>query len=154
MTSFSLGFSPCPNDTFMFHALVKNKIDIGDFTFDLVIDDVESLNERAMRGELDITKISFAAFTKVTDEYELLNSGSALGRGVGPLVVSRNNLDILQTSNLKPQTSPVPINSGNLTVAIPGVYTTANFLFSLFFPEIIHKKQMLFSEIEEAVLNG
>src|SRR5436190_19054397 len=86
---YSLGFSSCPNDTFMFHALVNNKIDIGDLDFEIVMEDVETLNQRAIAGELDVTKVSFATFTKITDKYELLNSGSALGRGVGPLLISR-----------------------------------------------------------------
>jgi len=136
---YSLGFSPCPNDTFMFHALVNNKIDLEEFEFDVVMEDVETLNQRALRGELDITKMSFAAFTKVTDQYELLDSGSALGRGVGPLVISKKiNLKVDDVTR----------------IAIPGVYTTANFLFSLFFPQCKNKKEVLFSKIEDAVLNG
>ena len=124
----------------MFDALVHGKIDTEGLQFDVVLDDVEALNQRTLRGELDISKISFAAFTKVTDQYQLLNSGSALGNGVGPLLISK--ISYLE--------SHVP----NLKVAIPGKNTTANFLFSFFFPEAIDKTEMIFSEIEDAVLSG
>src|ERR1041385_6751340 len=85
----SLGFSPCPNDTFMFDALVHEKVDTEGLHFDVFMEDVETLNLRALKGEPDITKISFAAYTKVTDKYQLLDSGSALGNGVGPLLISK-----------------------------------------------------------------
>jgi 1,4-dihydroxy-6-naphthoate synthase len=136
--ALTLGFSPCPNDTFMFDAMVHGKIDTEGLAFEVVMEDVEALNQQAIRAELDVTKISFAAFTKVTDKYILLNSGSALGNGVGPLVISK-------TSNLEVQ---------DAMVAIPGVSTTANFLFSIFFPGVKNKVEMIFSEIEDAVLSG
>jgi 1,4-dihydroxy-6-naphthoate synthase len=136
----TIGFSPCPNDTFMFDAMVHGKIDTEGLQFDVLLEDVEALNQKAIRGELDITKLSYAAFTKVTDKYLLLDSGSALGNGVGPLLVS-------QTSNLKPQTS-------NWSIAIPGENTTANFLFTFFFPDAKKKNEMIFSEIENAVFSG
>jgi 1,4-dihydroxy-6-naphthoate synthase len=85
----SLGFSPCPNDTFMFDALVHEKTDTEGLRFDVQMDDVEALNQRALRGEIDVTKISFAAYTRVTDTYQLLDAGSALGNGVGPLLISK-----------------------------------------------------------------
>ncbi len=140
---FSLGFSPCPNDTFMFHALVNGKIDIGGLNLEVIIEDVETLNQRALRGELDITKVSFATFVRITDKYELLNAGSALGRGVGPLVISRNAIDVNLFRKNKSQ-----------RIAIPGKNTTANFLFSLFFAELTNRREMIFSEVEDAVLNG
>lgn len=136
----SLGFSPCPNDTFMFDALVHGKIDTEGLQFDVVMDDVEGLNQRALREELDISKISFAAYTKVTNQYQLLSAGSALGNGVGPLLISK--ISYLE--------SHVP----NLKVAIPGKNTTANFLFSFFFPDATDKTELVFSEIEDAVLSG
>ena len=138
----TLGFSPCPNDTFMFDAMVHGKIDTAGLEFEVVMDDVEALNQRAMKGELDVTKISFAAFTKATDKYLLLSSGSALGNGVGPLVVSNTNLSFSE------------LNNSNLKIAIPGANTTANFLFSIFFLQATNKKEMIFSEIENAVLSG
>ena len=137
----SLGFSSCPNDAFIFDAMVHGKIDTEGIVFDPLIEDVESLNQGALNGHLDITKLSFHAFGYVWDDYVLLNSGSALGRGCGPLVVSKTN----QNSR--------DLDTKHLTVAIPGKYTTANFLFSLVFPEVGDKREILFSEIEDAVLN-
>lgn len=136
----SLGFSPCPNDTFMFDALVHGKVDTEGLRFDIVMEDVEALNQRALRREADIAKVSFAAYTKVTDSYQLLDAGSALGNGVGPLLISK--ISYLE--------SHVP----NLRVAIPGKNTTANFLFSFFFPQATDKEEMIFSEIEDTILSG
>ncbi len=136
----TLGFSPCPNDTFIFDAMVNNKIDTNGFTFDTNLEDVETLNNWAIQGKLDVTKLSFAVYLKVRDQYELLNSGSALGRGCGPLLISRDNISL---DDIK-----------NKTIAIPGENTTANLLFSIAFPEAKNKKIMVFSEIENAVLNG
>lgn len=139
-THFSLGFSPCPNDTFMFDAMVHGKIDTEGLSFDVRLEDVETLNRNAESGVLDITKVSFAAFTRLTDQYQLLNSGAALGNGVGPLVISLNQ-------DVNPEDSQIRI-------AIPGKNTTANFLFSLFFPKAKNKTEMIFSEIENALLKG
>ncbi|MBV8255732.1 MAG: 1,4-dihydroxy-6-naphthoate synthase [Chitinophaga sp.] len=136
----TLGFSPCPNDTFIFDAMVNNKIDTNGFTFDTNLEDVETLNNWAIQGKLDVTKLSFAVYLKVRDQYELLNSGSALGRGCGPLLIARDNISL---DDIK-----------NKTIAIPGENTTANLLFSIAFPEAKLKKIMVFSEIENAVLNG
>src|SRR6187399_1811024 len=91
----TLGFSPCPNDTFIFDALVNNKIDTEGLTFEAILEDVETLNEWALDGKLDITKLSFPAFFESLDNYVLLNSGSALGKGVGPLLITKSpNLNI------------------------------------------------------------
>lgn len=141
-SKLTLGFSPCPNDTFMFDALVHGKIDTEGLSFEVVMEDVETLNQRAMNGELDATKISFAAFTKATDKYVLLDSGCALGLGVGPLVISKSDIPEFK------------VQSSNLKIAIPGENTTANFLFSFFFPVANNKTKMIFSEIEDAVLSG
>jgi 1,4-dihydroxy-6-naphthoate synthase len=138
----SLGFSPCPNDTFIFDALVNKKIDTGGFEFEVILEDVETLNQWALQGRLDITKLSFPAFFQVSNEYVLLNSGSALGKGVGPLLISKSEVKI-QNSKIE-----------DLTIALPGVHTTANLLFSFAFPKALNKKFMIFSSIEEAVLNG
>jgi 1,4-dihydroxy-6-naphthoate synthase len=135
----SLGFSPCPNDTFIFDALVNRKIDTGSFSFDIFLEDVETLNEWAHDGRLDITKLSFPALFRNLDKYVLLNAGSALGKGVGPLLVSKRPVD------------PDKINHS--TVALPGRYTTANLLFSFAYPGASRKKFITFSGIEEAVLN-
>ena len=139
---FTLGFSPCPNDTFIFDALVNKKIDTGDVEIEPVLEDVETLNELALEGILDITKLSFPAFFAVAEEYALLDAGSAMGMGVGPLLVSKKNkLFTLEEINQSP-------------IAIPGVHTTANFLLSHAFPDAKNKVPMLFSAIEDAVLSG
>lgn len=138
--NLSLGFSPCPNDTFIFDALVNGAIDTGGLRFDTRLEDVETLNQWAVQGKLDITKLSFAAGLKVADKYELLNSGSALGRGCGPLLIAREAASLETVKNMK--------------IAIPGAFTTANLLFSIAFPDAAHKQVMLFSDIEQAVLSG
>lgn len=135
----SLGFSPCPNDTFIFYALLHNKIDTRGLTFRPFIHDVEYLNQMAIHHEPDVSKISFAAYLKIQKHYLLLTSGSALGNGCGPLLISKKNISADEMRNH--------------TVAVPGINTTANFLFDTFFPQHAGKKAMLFSEIEDAVLN-
>lgn len=137
----TLGFSPCPNDTFIFDALIHKKIDTEGLDFEVSYLDVETLNQKAFKAELDITKLSFHAFAYVTDNYALLDAGSALGFGVGPLLISGKPV-----SNLESQIS-------NLRVGIPGKYTTANFLLSLAYPQLTNKTELLFSEIEDALLN-
>jgi 1,4-dihydroxy-6-naphthoate synthase len=138
----SLGFSPCPNDTFIFDALVNKKIDTAGFEFEVVLQDVETLNQWALQATLDITKLSFPAFFQSIDQYLLLNSGSALGKGVGPLLISK--------SEVKDQEQKME----NLIIGLPGLHTTANLLFSFAYPNALKKKFMIFSSIEEAVLRG
>jgi len=140
MSQLSLGFSPCPNDTFIFDALVHQKIDTEGLSFTVSLADVEELNEKAFKQELDITKLSYHAMAFCLDDYQLLNSGSALGSGVGPLLIAKKKL------------SKAEINDA--TIAIPGKYTTANFLLSLAYPEATNKVETLFSEIETAVIEG
>ena len=133
-----LGFSSCPNDTFMFDALVHQKINTEGLNFDFVLADVEQLNTWAFKGKLDITKLSFNAFSKCIADYILLDSGSALGRGCGPLLI----------------TKPGQILTPESKIAIPGEYTTANLLLSISNPEYYNKFEILFSEIEDEVLSG
>ncbi len=140
--TFKLGFSPCPNDTFIFDALVNKKIDTLGFNFEPVLEDVETLNQWTLEGKLDITKLSFPAFFQATHLYTLLNAGSALGKGVGPLLISREKTD------------PEAENVAKKTIVLPGINTTAHMLFSFAYPTAIMKKFMLFSGIETAVLNG
>ncbi|RMG81231.1 MAG: 1,4-dihydroxy-6-naphthoate synthase [Bacteroidetes bacterium] len=136
----TIGFSPCPNDTFMFYGLINKKIDTYGLEFKPLIKDVEELNRKALNAEPDITKMSFATFFRVSDRYDILDSGAALGNNCGPLLIGlRNNYSEAETAQLK--------------VAIPGEYTTANFLLSFAFPEIKRKVPMIFSEVEQAVLN-
>jgi 1,4-dihydroxy-6-naphthoate synthase len=143
--TLTLGFSPCPNDTFIFDALVNGRLDIGDLRFEPVLEDVETLNRWAAAGKLHLTKLSYSAFLHLTDRYALLRAGSALGRGVGPLLLSR---------------APLPIGSrldewlSTARVAIPGKQTTANLLLTLAFPDAANKTEVLFSDIERAVLAG
>ena len=136
----TLGFSTCPNDTFIFDAMVNGKIDTEGLHFEPVLSDVEELNRKAFNAELDITKLSYHAYAHIADQYLLLNSGSALGHNNGPLLVSRNKISTGQLINKK--------------IAIPGKFTTANLLLSVAFPGATEKIEYLFSDIEDAVLNG
>ncbi len=138
----TLGFSPCPNDTFIFDALINNKIDCEGIEFEPLYEDVESLNQKAFKASLDITKLSFHAYAYAVKHYALLDAGSALGFGVGPLLISAKS-----ASEFDPQ-------DRKLRVGIPGKYTTANFLFSLAYPHINNTEEMLFSSIEDALLDG
>lgn len=135
-----LGFSTCPNDTFIFDALVHHKIDTEGLDFELIMGDVEELNKMAFNSELDITKISFHAYAYLADKYKILNSGSALGRNNGPLVISKKFF----------KTEDVP----NLKLAIPGQYTTANLLLHIAYPYDLRTEEYLFSDIEQAILDG
>lgn len=137
----TLGFSSCPNDTFIFDALLHGKIDTEGLTFVPVIEDVETLNKKAKATELDVTKLSYHAFAYLTHQYKLLNAGSALGFGVGPLLITKSYPSI-QHSTFNIQHS----------IAIPGELTTANFLLNLALPTAKNKIPMLFSEIENALL--
>lgn len=136
----TLGFSPCPNDTFIFDAMVNGHIDTRGITFDYVMEDVETLNLWAEQGRLDVTKLSYNTFIHNTDKYALLHSGSALGEGVGPLLISAKQLDLRNAADFK--------------IAIPGYNTTANLLLTLAVPQAKNKTELIFSEIEAAVLSG
>jgi 1,4-dihydroxy-6-naphthoate synthase len=144
----SLGFSPCPNDTFIFDAMIHQKIDTEGLEFEVFYEDVETLNQKAFKAELDITKLSYHAYAYLTEKYVLLHAGSALGFGVGPLLICENE-EYSSTDgyeNLK-------LQSSGLSIGIPGKYTTANFLLSLAFPDAKNKLEMKFFEIESALLN-
>jgi len=136
----SLGYSPCPNDCFIFDALLHKKIDTEGLDFEVAHEDVETLNRKALRGDLDITKLSFHAYAYVVDHYILLRAGSALGFNCGPLLIENGKW---QKENL-----------ANMKVAIPGKMTTANFLLSLAYPQLKNKIEYVFSDIEDAVLRG
>jgi len=136
----TLGFSPCPNDTYMFAALVNKWIDTHDLEFEVSMEDVETLNTWAGQGKLDISKISFNRALSLSDQYTLLNSGAALGNKCGPLVVAKQPLEKTEVENGK--------------IALPGQWTTAHLLFSIFFPRANNKVFMPFHQIEEAVLSG
>lgn len=135
-----IGFSPCPNDTFIFDALVHKKIDTGDLDFEPVLADVETLNEWARDKKLPITKLSYGVLPLVFDKYKVLNSGSALGKGVGPLLIKKNILE-------------ETIVEENL-IAIPGEHTTAHLLFSLAYPGAKNKIFLRYDAIENFVQEG
>ena len=136
----TLGFSPCPNDTFIFDALVHRRVDTEGLEFEVQLADVEALNQGAFRGSLDVTKLSYHAYAHVADRYMLLDAGSALGNNCGPLLIAR---------------TPVPVDRvPGLRIAIPGKLTTANFLLGLAFPDAKNTYPLLFADIEEAVVQG
>lgn len=134
----TLGFSPCPNDTFIFDAMVHHKIETEGLNFEVVFADVEQLNKWALQGKLDITKLSYNAFTHCVNNYALLDSGSALGRNCGPLLIKK----------------PATILNAESKIAIPGKYTTANMLLNIAFPHHQNKVESLFSDIENEVISG
>jgi len=138
----SLGFSPCPNDCFMFDAIVNRRIDLEGLDFAVHLADVEALNDAALAGQAQISKLSYHAYAHCVNRYVLLDAGSALGRNCGPLLISRRAL------------SADHVAGGGLRIAVPGRYTTANFLLGLAFPDALDKTDVLFSEIESAVLRG
>src|SRR5688500_16120558 len=138
----SLGASPCPNDCFILDAIVHRRIDLEGMQFDIRLDDVEALNRAAFAGDLDITKLSYHAFVFCADRYVALNAGSALGRNCGPLLISKRPID------------PEQVAGGGLSIAIPGRFTTANFLLGFAFPSAANRTEMVFSDIEGAVLAG
>ncbi len=141
----TIGFSPCPNDTFIFDALIHHKIDTEGLEFEVFYDDVETLNQKAFRGELDITKLSYHAFAYIVNKYVLLGTGSALGFGVGPMLICKADPEKLH--------SQLTTHNSQLKIGIPGKYTTANFLLGLAFPNATNKQELVFSEIEDALLD-
>jgi len=138
----TLGFSPCPNDCFIFDAIVNKRIDLEGLEFDIKMEDVETLNRWAVEGKLDSTKLSFHAYSYLTEMYQLMHAGSALGFNCGPLLISKKEFTIEE------------VKANKLKIAIPGKLTTAHFLFSIAFPNSTNKTEMVFSEIENAVLSG
>ena len=140
MKTLSLGYSPCPNDTFIFYALVHKKVPLEGLSVRERLEDVETLNTLATRNELDITKISFHAFAHLRDRYCLLRSGGALGKGCGPLVVAR---EVITMGDLSRQ-----------RFAIPGERTTAFLLLRLFDPGIRNVVAMPFHQVMLSVQRG
>jgi 1,4-dihydroxy-6-naphthoate synthase len=137
----SLGFSSCPNDCFMFDAIVNRRIDLEGLEFSVRMADVEALNNAAFAGEVDVTKLSCHAYAYCAGAYVLLDAGSALGRNCGPLLISKRTV------------SEEEVAGGKLRIAIPGTYTTANFLLGLAFPDARNKTELVFSAIESALLD-
>jgi len=137
----TLGFSPCPNDCFVFDAIVNRRIDLEGLEFTPRIDDVEALNKAAFAKNIDVTKLSYHAYAYCIDDYVLLDAGGALGRNCGPLLISKRTI------------APAEVAAGGLHIGIPGRYTTANFLCGLAFPAAREKSELLFSDIEQALLD-
>ncbi|MFQ6119090.1 MAG: menaquinone biosynthesis family protein [Methanosarcinales archaeon] len=137
MKKLYLGYSPCPNDTFIFYALTHQKIATDNIIFKEVLEDVETLNFMALEGVLDITKVSYHAFGYLRDKYCLLRSGSALGFGCGPLVIAKEPFNIEELENKK--------------IAIPGKLTTAHLLLQLMTQKIKNVVVMQFDKIIDAV---
>jgi len=138
MMILKLAFSPCPNDTFIFASMVKGLIDTEGLEFDYQMEDVEKLNHLAMEKTLDMVKVSYHAFLHLSPIYQLLESGSALGSGNGPLLISKKKYSIRELDKL--------------TIAIPGEYTTAHLLLKIITPGVHQKKILIFNEIEDAIL--
>lgn len=138
----TLGISPCPNDTFIFDALLNNKIDSEGLEFEYILEDVETLNKMAQSATLDVSKVSYGAVTQLIPNYYILDAGGALGKGVGPLLISNKMLalDAAETNGI--------------SVILPGINTTAHLLFIMAFPHIKNKSFLPFHEIEDAVLSG
>lgn len=136
----SLAYSTCPNDTYIFYALAHEKIDLDDLSFKIMLNDVEHLNQEAKKGIIDISKLSFTAIGQLMETYGLLRSGAALGRGCGPLIVARKGSDLSK------------FKSGR--IAVPGLWTTANLLLSLFMDKNPNVVPMSFDKIMPAVSSG
>lgn len=136
----TLGFSPCPNDTFMFYPLLHGLVDTGGLIYHKHIEDVETLNQLALKGELDVSKVSYHTLGHIRGDYVLLRSGSALGRGCGPLLVAGSSIDLSELHDR--------------TIAVPGCYTTAMLLLRLYDPSLDNFIVMPFNEIMDAVLRG
>jgi len=134
----TLGFSPCPNDTFIFDAMVHGRIDTEGLEFDYFLADVEELNRRALSSRVDVTKVSYHAYSYMAGNYLILDSGSAIGHRNGPLLISKRDIDSSDLSQAR--------------IAIPGKYTTANLLFSIAWPDAKNKTEYLFSDIPDALI--
>jgi 1,4-dihydroxy-6-naphthoate synthase len=159
----TLAFSPCPNDTFIFDALVNKKIDTKGLDFEVFLEDVQTLNQWALQEKIDFTKISYGVLPLLVNNYKVLESGGALGKGVGPLLITNSELRITngpETLSTKYQTSNNQSTQNskfkiqNYSVAIPGENTTAHLLFSLAYPNATNKIFMPFNEIEDYVLQN
>ena len=136
----TLAISPCPNDTFIFHALANRTLTLPDAEIDTAFEDVETLNQAALRGVYDISKLSFHAYLLVEKAYRLLRTGAALGYGCGPLLVSRERI------------SPSEVNA--LSVLVPGELTTAHLLLRLFAPTLKRKRFVRYDKVLPMLLDG
>ncbi|HHG84682.1 MAG TPA: 1,4-dihydroxy-6-naphthoate synthase, partial [Bacteroidetes bacterium] len=138
----TLGFSTCPNDTFMFDAMVHKRIDTLGLEFEVEMADILHLNHRALAGEADVIKVSYNTYGHLRERYHLLNAGSAMGKGCGPLLIAERPISLQE------------LQESNAAIAIPGKHTTANLLLSFFAPELRNRKEMLFHEVMPAIQSG
>ena len=139
----SLAISPCPNDTFMFDAMLNGRIDTEGLEFEVVFKDIEELNAGLSAAEgvrPHISKASYAVLPQVADRYCALRSGSALGRGNGPLLVAGDESAATDDCSMR--------------IAVPGMHTTANLLMERLFPHLSDKRAYLFSDIPHIVGRG
>ncbi len=136
----SIGISPCPNDTYIFYALLKGIVSVEHIEFDIFMEDVEQLNQWALEGKLDVTKLSFSAYAQVLPHYILLDAGAALGNGCGPLLISKQRFSLSSIGDAK--------------IAIPGIHTTAYFLLRLLYPDLQNIQICVFSEVEDKIVSG
>ena len=136
----SLAYSTCPNDTFIFHALAERLVDMQRLSFDIHLADVEELNQAAAAGTYDVTKLSFAAIGHLQGRYRILDSGAALGRGCGPLIVAKPGFD--------------PQRLADARIVVPGLWTTANLLLGLYIGRKMPVEAMTFDLIMPAVTRG
>lgn len=134
-----INISPCPNDTFIFDAMLNGRIDTEGFGFESHFADIEELNDRALGGDVDICKVSYAILPQIADRYNVLTSGGALGYGNGPLFVSRGDVNL---------------SDDRLKIAVPGEHTTANLLMNRLYPQLKNKRAVLFSEVADRVADG
>lgn len=139
-TRISLAYSPCPNDTFIFYALAHGRIYLEGLSFDICLEDVETLNQAAEKGRFAVSKLSFGALGHLGQTYGLLRSGAALGRGCGPLIVARPDFKLKYMESAR--------------VAVPGLWTTARLLLGLFAPEVRNLMPMAFDQIMPATAKG
>lgn len=140
MTKLTFAYSPCPNDTFMFEAIYNKRIDTRGIEFEIIHDEVEQLNKAAFQNKYDISKLSFNAYTKLIKDYQLLKSGAALGENCGPVLISKENIPLSELKNKR--------------IAIPGYNTTAYLMLSLALPHVKNTVEIVFSDIEKAILSG
>lgn len=136
----TLAISSCPNDTFIFDPMIHQRVDTEGLKFNVGLHDVQTLNEMAIAGGVDVIKVSFFTYLLLREKYILLDSGSAMGFGNGPLVIAKKQYR--------------PEELAGLRIAVPGPFTTANMLFSIAVPEPVRKEFMIFSSIEDAILDG
>jgi len=140
VNELTFGYSPCPNDTFMFNAIAGQQVNVPKYRIKTILHDVETLNDLAFTATLDITKLSFYAWLKVKQNYRLLNSGAAMGFGCGPVLIAR------------PECRKADVNQSR--IVLPGQWTTAHLLFRLWAPEAEHRLFTPYDNIFQSLSSG